>query len=452
MDVYGPLFRSVLFPTWEGLIRRRPTLTRLRYLEATQWLPLEKLVELQLRELRNLVRHAMRHVPYYRDRFRLAGVDPRNLRTTKDLLRLPLLSREDAQSSQSSRRSTAAPFVEIRKTTSGSLGVPVSFGYERDSEHWRQAVRLRSYAWAGHRPGARTFHMWGTVAPPTGLRKAKIDLDRRLRRDVYFDCSVRSPQRLDDAILRMKHLRPQALICFSSAGADLARRVLETGARSWSGMPVICGAEALLPSDRMAMEEAFGPVFETYGSREVMLMGAECPERDGLHVAMENVIVELIVRDGDEVRHAAPGELGEVAVTDLHNRAMPFIRYLNGDRAVAGDESRCRCGRELVRLRSIDGRVAATLRDVAGAPVGSIFVHVLLARVGHAFRAFQAVQHADRSVTLRLVKSAAFDELAHRCLVDGFGVHLKGAVVKSEFLEEIPAGKNGKRQVIVCEA
>lgn len=431
-------------------MRRRPTLGRLRTLERTQWYSLEDLLAMQHEALRGLLNHARRHVPYYRERLRDLDVDA--IRAPADLLRIPLLTRADAQGSAETRRSTVPPFVEIHKATSGTLGLPVSFGYEMDSETWRQAVRLRGYGWAGYRPGVRAFHFWGPGAPQRGLRRAKVELDHALRRERYFDCTVRSAERLDAAIEAVKRFRPEVIVCFSSAGGALARRVLETGARSWGTIPVICGAEALLPSDRATMEEAFGPaVFETYGSREVMLMASECSEHDGLHVQMENVIVEVVVREGDTVRHAAPGEVGEVAVTDLHNRAMPFIRYLNGDRAVAGDLTRCGCQRQLLRLKSIEGRVTATLRDRAGVPVAGLFVHALLAHVGHAFRGFQAVQHEGGAVTLRLVKSATFDDTAHRYLLDGFERYLAGVPVTSEFLDDIPPGRNGKRQVILQE-
>ncbi|MCW5832293.1 MAG: phenylacetate--CoA ligase family protein [Labilithrix sp.] len=448
MDAYGRLLGGALLPFWEGVVRRRPTLSRLRVLEQTQWYSLDALLAMQLEALRGLLAHARRNVPYYRERLRDVDVDA--IREPADLLRVPLLTRADAQGSSETRRSTAPPFVAIHKATSGTLGLPVSFGYEMDSETWRQAVRLRGYGWAGYRPGVRAFHFWGPGARQKGLRGAKVELDHLLRREGYFDCTVRSPDRLDAAIEHVKRFRPDVIVCFASAGGALARRVLETGARSWGTIPVICGAEALLPSDRAVMEDAFGPaVFETYGSREVMLMASECAEHDGLHVQMENVIVEVVVRDGDAVRHAAPGEVGEVAVTDLHNRAMPFIRYLNGDRAVAGDTTRCGCQRQLSRLKSIEGRVTAMLRDRAGAPVAGLFVHALLAHVGHAFRGFQAVQRADGAVTLRLVKSATFDETAHRYLLDGFERYLEGVPVTSEFLEDIPAGRNGKRQVIL---
>lgn len=450
MDAYGRLLGGALLPAWEA-VRRRPTLGRLRHLEETQWLSLDALVELQTKALRQVLAHASRHVPYYRERF--AGVDVETVKAPGDLLRLPLLTRQDAQQSEQTRRSTVPPFVDISKATSGTLGMPLSFGYERDSETWRTAIRLRSYGWAGYRPGVRAYHFWGPGAAPKGWRKTKLQLDRVLRRDLYADCTVRSAERLDAAIEQVRRFRPDVIVCFSSAGAALARRVNETGARTWKTIPVICGAEALTPPDRKAMEEAFGPaVFETYGSREVMLMASECDRHDGLHIAMENVVVELIVREGDHVRHAAPGEVGEVAVTDLHNHAMPFIRYLNGDRAVAGDAAVCGCKRQLLRLKSIEGRVTATLQDATGAPVAGLFVHALLAHVGHAFRGFQAVQHKDGTVTLRLVKSDRFDEQAHKYLLDGFETYLKGTPVKSEFLDDIPAGRSGKRQVILRDA
>ncbi len=38
----------------------------------------------------------------------------------------------------------------------------------------------------------------------------------------------------------------------------------------------------LLPGDRADMVAAFGPAFETYGCREVMLIGSECDQHSGL--------------------------------------------------------------------------------------------------------------------------------------------------------------------------
>src|SRR5439155_23714298 len=104
------------------------------------------------------------------------------------------------------------------------------------------------------------------------------------------------------------------------------------GLRSWETFPVLCGAERVLPRDRADLEEAFGPaVFDTYGCREVMMIATECEAHHGLHTSMENLVVEIVVTENGKQRLAREGESGEVVFTDLHNLAMPFIRYANGD-------------------------------------------------------------------------------------------------------------------------
>src|SRR5262249_51373272 len=134
MDLYGTLYRRVLFPAWEGALRGRSTLERLRYLEQTQWRSADELAALQTGALRRLLRHALSHVPLYR---RL-GIAPGDVRSIEDLARLPVLSREAAQQAGEERASTAPPGVEIRKSTSGTMGKPLVFGYDRESEYWRQ--------------------------------------------------------------------------------------------------------------------------------------------------------------------------------------------------------------------------------------------------------------------------------------------------------------------------
>ena len=100
---------------------------------------------------------------------------------------------------------------------------------------------------------------------------------------------------------------------------------------------VVVGAEKLHDFQRVTIERVFrAPVFETYGCREFMLIGAECEHHNGLHLTMENLHVELVDDAGAPV---APGVEGNVIVTDLTNLGMPFVRYATGDRAVASPDS-----------------------------------------------------------------------------------------------------------------
>lgn len=58
-------------------------------------LPRPRLRVLQNRKLRRLVRHAYRHVPFHRERFRAAGIRPEDIRTVKDLPKIPVMDKHD---------------------------------------------------------------------------------------------------------------------------------------------------------------------------------------------------------------------------------------------------------------------------------------------------------------------------------------------------------------------
>lgn len=454
-DLYGLVFQRLLYPGWESGLRKRPTLEHLARLERTQWCSADELRALQNAELRKLLEHAWAHVPHYRRLFFEAGLEPADIRDVEDLAKLPLLTRDEASASFEERKSTAKPLPDIRKMTSGSTGYPLSFGYDRGSEYWRQATKLRGYGWAGHRPGDRSLHFWGSVAavkPPPFKIKAKSALDHLLRREHYMDCSDHSDGALAKVVEQIRVLAPTAIICYAQAGAALARHVIETNSRDWKDITIISAAERLFPADRAAMSEAFGPrIFETYGSREVMLIAAECPAHDGLHVSAENLVVELVVRESDGERPARPGELGEVVVTDLHNFGAPFIRYVTGDLAIEVPESRCACGRWLPRLRAVEGRATDTLRDALGRPIGGLFFFVMFSAFAHKVRAFQVVQRKDRSIDLKIVPGNEFDDSLLTIVQRSCEKAIPSVPLRTEIVPEIPVGPGGKLRVVVVE-
>ncbi len=458
-DLYQRVFDRWIFPTWETRIRKRPTLSLAKDLEQSQWRSVEEQTAFQLDELRLLVDHAWRNVPWYQRSFQSVGLDPRDLTSLDDLRRLPILTKVEAAAEFQARTARTGAAVQIRKSTSGTMGQPLSFGYDLRSEYWRQATKLRGYQWAGHWPGRRTLHYWGASSPfRSPSATAKAELDHFLKRERYIDCGRRGSDDLDRVIDLVCTSKPDVMICYSQAAADLARRVLERKCRSWSDIAVICGAERLLPTDRELLEQAFGKnVFETYGCREVMLIGAECEAHTGLHISAENLLVEVLVRelgrDGKEqVRPANAGETGEVVLTDLHNWAMPFIRYANGDLAKMGSGDICACGRTLPRLSSVEGRVTETLLDADGNRVNGLIFNVVIAHLAGAIRQFQVVQHKDRSVSLRVVPSVSFDEGTEQKLYDVWRYYLSGVAFSLEKVSSIDPGPNGKRQVVLVEA
>jgi len=445
---YTALFDSLVWPTWERLIRRRETLHHLRYLERSQWQDPEERHAEELHALVSLLSYAGRNVPYYRELFRARRFDPRGVKSRADLCELPFLTREIVRERYDDLIDPAHRGKNLKKGTSGSTGTPLKFEYSLASECWRQAVKVRGYGWAGYRPGRKTFYYWAAVssAAPT----FKIRFDRRLRRETFFDSMRQDEASRRFALDELRRTRPEVIVCYTQSCAQFARWIVDRGLRDWDDIPVICGAEAVLLADRAALVQAFGPeIFETYGSRETMLMAAECEAHAGMHLSEENLVVEL-TRDGGEV---APGETGDVVVTDLHNLGMPMIRYLNGDLAVRGAQERCSCGRGLARLERVDGRRADTMLDRDGNVVPGIVFHVLFSDARKDLvKQFQAVQNARGEVVLRVVRGRDFSEDAFQSVASRFASYLRGLPFTVEFHESIlPHRRSGKIQTIIVE-
>jgi phenylacetate-CoA ligase len=455
MDTYGALLANALFPVFES-VRGRPTVSLLRYLSASERWPADVLRDIQTGFLRRLLRHAYRHTRYYRHLLDERGLRPEDFTSPFDLTKLPLLDRTTLRATMVDRTASAPPVGVIRKTTSGSSGQPVEVLYNAESRHWRDAIRWRGYGWGGYRIGMRALHYWGFVphATSTWWKRTKVAADRLVKRDLYLDCTPRGDADLAHVVERVRRFRPSVIVAYASGAGALARFVNQHGLRDWDPISVLTGAEALLPHDRSEIERAFGPAFDTYGCREMMLLGAECEAHDGLHTSMENLIVEVIVRDRDgSVRAAQPGEVGEVVITDLHNLACPMIRYVNGDLAVARGDERCACGRGLVRIGPIQGRSTETMFDGAGRPVGGLVFNILFSTIGQVARSFQVVQRADRSVVFKLVpyEGRTLPSREAQILRAHAERYLPGVPFAIEVVDDIPLTEAGKRRVVVVE-
>jgi len=454
LDLYGPLLAKALFPAFEA-VRGRPTVPLLRYLEGTERWSRPAIHDLQAGFLRRLIRHAYLHTPYYRELLDQRGLRPEDFDSVDALGQLPLLDRDTVRTSFEARMSAAPPKWVIQKSTSGTTGQPVVVKYNAESRHWRDATRWRGYGWSGYRIGMRALHYWGFgPTPDSWVKRSKVALDRAIKRDLYIDCTPRSEEALMAAVQQLRKFDPQVMVAYTAGASALAKFINEHKLRTWKSFPVLVGAERLWPHDREIIENAFGPVFETYGCREVMLIGAECEAHDGMHTSMETMVTELVVREADgTVRTAKPGETGEVAITDLHNLACPMIRYITGDLAVAREYEPCRCGRGLDRIGPIEGRVTETLRDGHGNAVGGLVFNILFGVMSHVARKFQVIQRLDGSVVMKVVPNVGdrLPEPEYNKVHAFAAKYLPATPFNVEYVDDIPLSAAGKRKVVIVE-
>lgn len=100
--------------------------------------------------------------------------------------------------------------------------------------------------------------------------------------------------------------------------------------------------EMLSEKLRNELENVFHcTVANQYGAYEVNSIAYECCERN-LHCMEENVIVEILDEKGSTLED---GIEGDIYITSLQNKTMPFIRYKIGDRGYIS-KTKCNCGRK----------------------------------------------------------------------------------------------------------
>jgi len=280
-DAYEFIYRRILYPLFEGVVRRRHTLRYLHEYERNQWRSLDELQALQWSKIVRLLQFCYEQVPYYQQRWTAAGVHWQDIKTPSDFAALPLLTKDDIR--RNYEHLIAEPFKgrTLRKATGGSTGQPLTFEYSKESNERRMAVMMRGYAWAGARPGQRSVFVWsGDVGEVPLAKRIKVSLHHRVLRRKVLNCFYLKAANLDEYLKAIDAYRPVALVGYVSSLHQLALRLLESPRPHWWPQTIVTGAEALLEFQRQDIERAFGcRVFNTYGCREFMLIAAECPEQ-----------------------------------------------------------------------------------------------------------------------------------------------------------------------------
>lgn len=164
---------------------------------------------------------------------------------------------------------------------------------------------------------------------------------------------------------------------------------------------------------------------------------------DGLHINEHDMLVEIDSPDPYEIP-------GEIIVTYFRNRVMPFVRYNTGDVGVFA-KGECACGRKTKRLKTVDGRLADSIRTRDGRLIhGEYFTHMMYGIEG--VRAFQFVQESLDRYVLRVVCCPQIAQMHtdswKQCIKNKVG---KGADVRVAVVDNIPILPSGKRKFTVSK-
>jgi phenylacetate-CoA ligase len=308
---------------------------------------------LQLERLKRTVAYVYERVPPYRRKLDEAGVTPASVRSLADLHRLPFTTKDDFHDNYPYGL-FAVPLDQVVRihSSSGTIGRPVVVGYTSgDLDTWTDLIaRLATAAGVTADDVAQIAFGYGMFTGGFGLH---YGLERLGATVVPHSAgnTHRQLQFMHDFGTTVLVATPSYALYLGEMlerrGVDRSRFRLRLG---------LFGAEACSESMRRQIEARLSiSATDNYGLTEVIGPGVagECELKDGMHVAEDHFIVEVV--DPDSGEPVEEGEVGELVFTSLTKEACPVLRYRTRDLSSVTWQP-CACGRTTARLGKFRGR------------------------------------------------------------------------------------------------
>jgi phenylacetate-CoA ligase len=262
---------------FESGIKRRNTFRYWRELDRTQWLQREELEAIQLRALQRLVAHAAERCPYYRDTWRSLGLDTASLTALDLFRRWPVIDQHTIREHRLAMRAQVPGMRLLSKATGGSTGIPLELDLNPDSYDRRFAASFRATRGPPNAGGSSCT--CGAARLATSPMETHQTSGRGLYRRRVWTASISAPTGSATVAELDRYQRTSS----SPHESAVAIRTCST-----SRAAAVCAsidrrrAEKLHDFRRAANRTRVpAPVFETYGCREFMLIGAECSRHAG---------------------------------------------------------------------------------------------------------------------------------------------------------------------------
>ena len=420
-------------------------------LTESQWFSRERLVEYQNKKLRELVSHAYSTVPYYRDLFDKIGLKPKDVKTTSDLQKIPVLRKEAFKDDPRRLISSDYNIRTLTKGhTSGTTGSPLDIWYDKATIYVAYAALDRHYDWAGcklARNGDRIAVARGNMIVPADTKKPPFWRYNRYHNQLLLSSFHMSPQTLDSYFSELERFRPVVLDGYPSTLYILAKHLQNRG-RTFPLTAAITSSETLYDFQRETIEKSFEcRVFDYYALAERAAFSGECDQHFKRHLAMEYAVSEVTDNNGDPV---PAGTEGLLVGTNLHNKAMPLIRYVTNDRTTLL-QSACPCGRELDLMEEVTTKAEDTITLKDGRLISSsVLTHPF--KPLHTIRESQIVQTDYDQITIKIVKGDGYSDSDTAHLVSALVERLgRDVEINIEFRESLSRTSSGKFRWVVSE-
>jgi len=332
--------------------------------EKTEMLSDDEMKALQWKRLKKQLQYDYDKSPYYKEKFKEAGLTPRDVRSFEDFQQIPIMTKNEHRKAQQESLerfghpyglTTCAPIEKIVRinSTSGTTGVPTLYTLTKHDVRVLNEMHSRKYWRAGLRPGnvvlqALSLSMFTGGLPLSdglqamGLCCVPVGIEGGTKRIIQF----------------LELTKPQALIATPSFGEYLIEKapsLLGKEAKELGIRWFFCAGEpgGGIPEIRRRLREGFGArVFDHTGGGHAF-HGICCGQEEyqGMHfTSPDHCILEIVNPETKKPIDMVDGAMGEMVFTFIDWEGGPFLRYALGDILQVFTKP-CSCGFPGIRFK-----------------------------------------------------------------------------------------------------
>jgi len=450
-DYYPTILRNWIYPLAQKLRKRNYT-KMIQDAQRIQYLEREQLRRIQFAKLKTLLYHSYQTVPYYRNRYKEAGLEPDDIRSLDDLKLLPILTKDEIRNDHKRFLSEEPRTPVFKVSTSGSTGIPMEFHISQSAAAAANICRIRALEWWGIKLGDRELR-FGGIGYPMGsgvkefTKKHFISpVRKRIMNRRTLSAFDMSPQSMDEYWGFIQKYSPTYFFTYPSSCYLFAQYLREQGydGKSLGLRCVVTTGEILFDWQVQEIEDVFNcPVVNEYGCVEVGVMayGHPCGT---LHIMDDFILLEV-------VKSNPYNEYGEIVVTHLENWGSPLIRYNVQDLAVPLDDSSpCIIGLGLSKLKRVIGRYHDLIRLPSGRIVHGTYFEGLMRKVV-GVQQYQVIQKKADLFEILVVSDEEFTKDQEDFIRDKINRHLESAQVVIIRAQSISKEDSGKLRFIRSE-
>ncbi|WP_378175977.1 CoF synthetase [Aquimarina sp. SS2-1] len=323
-------------------------------------------------------------------------------------------------------------------STSGSTGAPFSILHNKSKRCRNTADNLYFSKRSGYDIGQKLIYVkiwsdsykhnwrskfwWQNIVPKSVFELSDTEIEEFIK-DLRDDTSKKS------------------LLGYTSAFTTICQYLDRTKAT-----PIVSNIESIITMSeginayvRSSMEKYFGilPVSRYSNNENGILAQEDRSDISKFVINSASYYIEIFDLNNDIPVSA--GKRGRIIVTDLHNYAMPLIRYDTGDVGIIGINKD-----NVPYLSSIEGRKLDLIYNTKGEVIPS-HVSYKLCRYGD-YKQFQLVQYGEKDYLIKLNTDKKVDE--QKMLEEYKGYFGEDAHIKIEYVDEIPLLSSGKRREV----